>query len=256
MAHNAVQHRLEKLFAGSQLGVGVKGGAEILVCAVNVLFAEKGSQGERALLKVDFSIALNTVSREAFVEEVAREIPEISAWTRWCYQAPAHLWAGKDTLSSMRGTQQGDPLGPLFFSLVLRKVAQQLKQVRRDLDVNSRYLDDGVLVGKREDLQTALQHLASDEVRQLGLHLNLEKCQLWWPSGGQSFPGFPAAVRRIDPEGVLILKAPVGGDSFVQSVLEERAAVARKVADRQCLEDPHVAFALLRACLGSCTARA
>ena len=165
----------------------------------------------------------------------------------------AHLWAGGSLLSSSCGTQQGDPLGPSYFALVLRKATHLLHRECPDLDLNGWFLDDGVLIGKRESLIKALQVLGCSEFERLGLQLNLQKCELWWPSGDQQFPAFPVAARRRPPEGVSVLKVPVGTPEFVCSFLRDRAQEVKKVVDQlQELEDPHVAFTLLRACLGSC----
>lgn len=45
----------------------------------------------------------------------------------------------------------------------------------------------------------------------LGLHLNMNKCEVFWPSGDQSFLGIPKQVRRIGEEtgGVELLGSPV-----------------------------------------------
>ena len=48
-------------------------------------------------------------------------------------------------------------------------------------------VDDGTLVGTRQSLIAVLDYLHRSEVLDLGLKLNLRKCEVWWPSGDQTF---------------------------------------------------------------------
>ncbi len=115
--------------------------------------------------------------------------------------------------------QQGDPLGPLLFALALRIVTRRIREQHPILGLNAWHLNDGTLVGDRPTLVAILDYLGSQEVRALGLQLNLHKCEVWWPSGDQRFPEFPSAVARADIPGVKILKVPVGSDAFVAKQL-------------------------------------
>ena len=67
--------------------------------------------------KIDFSNAFNCVDRQAFLEQCRHQFPGLSRWAEWCYAQPSHLYFGPDTISSERGVQKGDPIGPLLFSL-------------------------------------------------------------------------------------------------------------------------------------------
>ena len=61
-----------------------------------------------------------------------------------------------------------------------------------------------------------------------GLHPNLSKCEVFWPSGNQSFVDFPPAVKRmVVPEvgGIDFLGSPIWGfpdflSTFVGSVVD------------------------------------
>ena len=88
----------------------------------------------------------------------------------------------------------------------------------------------------------------------LGLNINASKREIWWPSGDARFPEMPAVVQRASPEGTEILKVPVGTDAFIASRLQHGIDKMSGVVDKlHRLEDPHVEFTLLRACLGSAT---
>ena len=88
------------------------------------------------------------------LEEVRDKFPQLSRWVETCYGSPTLLNFGEEVITSEAGVQQGDPLGPLLFSLLLQPMAEQLHEVD-GLIFNSWYLDDGTLVGTRAALQAA-----------------------------------------------------------------------------------------------------
>ena len=66
--------------------------------------------------------AFNLVSCQAILDECGVHLPELLPWASWCYGLHQQLWHTMGTISSEVGVQQGDPLGPLLFCLVLQKV--------------------------------------------------------------------------------------------------------------------------------------
>nr|GFA10458.1 hypothetical protein [Tanacetum cinerariifolium] len=71
------------------------------------------------MLLVDFKNAFNLVDRKVMLQGVRIRCPFISRWIELCYFSPARLYYGEHTLLLCQGVQQGDPLGPLLFALVL-----------------------------------------------------------------------------------------------------------------------------------------
>ena len=92
--HSSTKEQCDAMFSPSQVGVGCRDGATAVALAVRILAGEFGADDNKALLKVDFENAFNLISRQAFLEEVARELPGLSRWVHWCYGQPTHLWAG------------------------------------------------------------------------------------------------------------------------------------------------------------------
>ena len=87
-----------------------------------------------------------------------------------CYSNPSHLFFNDSSLLSA-GVQQGDPLGPLCFSLTIHGMISKLSS-----ELNVWYLEDGTLAGKPEDVCTDFEAiLAAQDL--LGLKVNMNKCE-------------------------------------------------------------------------------
>ncbi|GKA95149.1 putative reverse transcriptase domain-containing protein, partial [Tanacetum coccineum] len=107
-----------------QFGVGVSGGTEAVLHSVNRVLSARHSDGSLAMLTVDFSNAFNLVDRASLLHE--------------------HIW-------STTGVQQGDPLGPLLFALVLHPLVHKIRDNFKLL-LHAWYLDDGTVIGDSEDV--------------------------------------------------------------------------------------------------------
>ena len=117
---SAVRPRLvDILLPYGQVGVGVKGGLEAAIHATRCCLHHYGSNPDLCLLKLDMRNAFNECDRSVFLEKVKTCLPELFGWAQWCYTFPAELRFGRRRILSLSGVQQGDPLGPLLFSLVL-----------------------------------------------------------------------------------------------------------------------------------------
>ena len=102
--------------------------------------------------------------------------PELLPWVVWCYGSYSILWHPMGQISSQSGVQKGDPLGPLLFSLVLRKIVSTVDSDDECLNLlfQAWFLDDGVIASRRSDVQCALSLI--DELRSpLGIYINLAK---------------------------------------------------------------------------------
>ena len=166
-----------------QVGVWIPGGLEAAIHSLRTIISSVGSHSGLCCLKVDMSNAFNECSRHSFLSRCNYKsvFPELFTWVEWCYCCSGELHFGPHRIPSTTGVQQGDPLGPLLFALVLSDYLSTHPSPDGLLH-QLWYLDDGALVGSRA---AQLWH-----GRGFGLCPNFGKCDVFWPSGQQDFPNF------------------------------------------------------------------
>ncbi|KAJ9436918.1 Retrovirus-related Pol polyprotein from type-1 retrotransposable element R2 [Diplonema papillatum] len=129
----------------------------------------------KAMLKVDLRNAFNCVHREAFLREVEDRLPEIWPWVKWCYGGSSKLFTKGREISSEEGAQQGDPLGPLLFSLAIAPIIKQIK-AETGVDLSLFYLDDGFFAGDSECVLKAFKKFERACLK-IGLKVARDKCE-------------------------------------------------------------------------------
>ncbi|XP_073955687.1 uncharacterized protein [Choristoneura fumiferana] len=147
---------------------------------------------------------------------------------------------------SQVGAQQGDPLGPLTFSLAIHKVIAELRS-----PLNVWYLDDGTIGGRPEEVERDLLVLLP-RLRDLGLEVNTAKCE-FFPCGRESCALFPLfssllpGLRELNTDSFCLLGAPIF-PSAVPEALEIRRDLLLFASERLKGINPHVALALMQKC--------
>ena len=120
-----LKSRMGDLLAPRQLGYGTPHGCEVVVHAVRMYLHHLSP--DNAILKLDFSNAINTIHRDIMLKAVQDLAPELLCFMHSVYSAPSTLFWKDECLLSYEGVQQGDPLGPLLFCLTLHQLSFQLR---------------------------------------------------------------------------------------------------------------------------------
>ena len=138
----AVKTKAAEFFKPFQFGVACSFGAEKIAHGLRACIENHWLDVDFVVLKVDMKNAFNMVSRQALLSECSTHFPELLPCASWCYSQHPILWHPLGRLHSEQGVQQGDPLGPLFFSLVLNILVSKITSsgVCADLSYHAWYL--------------------------------------------------------------------------------------------------------------------
>ena len=137
-----------RAFGPSAVGVWSKerSGTEAAVHAARLYLRD--IEPSKAVLKLDFKNAFNTIRRDKMLEAVQKLAPGLFSFVHSAYSSPSTLFWADNTLQSAEGVQQGDPLGPLLFCLTIHELGSQLES-----ELCLFYLDDGTLGGSVESIK-------------------------------------------------------------------------------------------------------
>ena len=127
------------LFQTLQVGVACRSGSERIIHGLRKCIDDHWDDDDFVVFKVDMLNAFNMVSRQAI---------NVLPSSQKSYPV---LFGVTGPTFPQFGVQQGDPLRPLLFSLVLQKLAASIDADEGCIDLlfHAWYLDDGVLAGNR-----------------------------------------------------------------------------------------------------------
>jgi hypothetical protein len=131
------------------------------------------------LTSLDFSNAFNTVERRDIAEGLRQYAPVLYRAGRWAYGCTSSLVLGspegRHIIHSAQGVRQGDPMGPLMFSLGIRSLLRDLASALGPDRLILAYLDDIYILSPDE--LASEQMLAFFDERQPSIRLNPAKCK-------------------------------------------------------------------------------
>ena len=111
-----------------QFGVKSVAGVEPVIISLN----DSLGAIENKCIGIDFTNAFNTISRHKMATAITHHVPELGGLFQFLYNHPSHLITTDDTgnvqvLESATGGRQGDPLMPLFFSLAIKGLIEEIQ---------------------------------------------------------------------------------------------------------------------------------
>ena len=256
-----------------QFGVGVPCGVDKVGLAAQLIHEAGGT-----LIAIDGRNAFNSVSRTEVLRQAAEHVPEAYPLIRKLYGSAAQpdLLFGLDeqalaaVMTSAEGVQQGDPLGPTLFSLVLIPIMQEFLRRFPQFGMPG-FLDDlticiltgGPLLAELQAVRVAYDWLVL-ELAAVGIKVNTDKTVTLLPADAatrvpEEHKHRPHAyasevlggVRVTTDPGLTIVGSPLGTHSHVEqavtATLQDPAAdtLLRSVAG---MRDTQGALALLRMC--------
>lgn len=237
-----VQH-----FSPHQLGVGIRGGAEVGAHTARVYWNHPHIS-PKAFLKMDFRNAFNEVRRDTLLHAVKEHLPSIFPFISQCYASSSSLFYGTIPIPSLLGCQQGDPLGPALFSLIIQPIVAAM-----ETELNIWYLDDGTVADSPAKVLASLATV-SRMGEEVGLHLNHEKCELGILGADvdttisilQQFREVAPGIQLMSLESATLLGAPIT-DQAIGAILTNKTEQLAKLSQRLRQLSSHSGFYLLRA---------
>ena len=158
----------------AELGVGVKGGAESIIHATKIAFEKLQLSQDAGLLQIDFKNAFNSIKRNQILNAAVTLMPSLASFAIYCYSQHSHLYYSNKSVTSRSGVQQGDPLGPLLFSLTLWPIIEEIESKLPNVTQHCWYLDDGIIAGTEPELNEVLDILLY-RAKTCGLELRRDK---------------------------------------------------------------------------------
>ena len=235
-----LMEEMGELLAPWQLGYGVRRGSEAAVHAARLYLHDLDTS--KALLKLDFKNALNSIQRDRMLSAVLDLAPRLFRFAHSAYSTPSILFWEDKTIQSAEGVQQGDPLGPLLFCLTIHQLRPQLIS-----EFQMFYLDDGTLGGSMEDLRHDLEEVERVGA-EIGLQLNEGKTEIICLNRDtkESLLLSLLGALFVEPQEATLLGSPIGEVSAISSTLKEKTNALKIMGDRLTYLSTHDAILLLK----------
>lgn len=168
---NRIRDDASKYLGPRQMGFGIRGGAEAIVHSARDFLLSPNNE-DSILVKLDYSNAFNSIFRTKMIQIVKEKYPKMFAYISQCYGTKSYLCYGNDVISSEEGVQQGDPLGPLLFCLVIQPIILNVQS-----KMNEWYLDDGSIGDSIDTVIADIKKIITLS-KEVGLKLNTSKCEV------------------------------------------------------------------------------
>ncbi|CAG9109033.1 unnamed protein product [Plutella xylostella] len=243
----AVKSEMSVFLQPHQLGYGTALGCEAAIHATRS-FAMTGCENASndIILKVDLKNVFNSIERDGMLSKIQEHIPTLYPFLSQCYSLPSQLFYDSESISSQVGAQQGDPLGPLIFSLAINDVVKSLAS-----PLNVWYLDDGTIGGNIDTVEKDMKAII-DMFKEMGLELNSNKCELFCCSPNipnlSTITNLIPGMKLLDKTNFTVLGAPIFPEGVPPLLDGKREGINKTVSGLKQLP-AHVALTIFRCCL-------
>lgn len=201
----------------------------------------------KILLKLDIKNAFNSIERDSMLQIVKDKIPSLYPFLWQSYRYPSNLFFHRNVISSQTGAQQGDPTGPLLFSLTLHPIISKLNS-----QLNFFYLDDGVLCDEANVVLADFQKLIA-ECKSIGLDINPSKCELYFCSTideivMSAFEKVAPGIKIVCRPELTLLGTPIMLEG-IENIAQKKLESIKTFWERLLSLNSHTAYFLLKNCL-------
>ena len=226
MCHARAADDLRAHFLPLQFGVGVRGGAELMLSAIR---AHLELNPDHLLIQTDAASAFQAWDRKRLWEEVDCHFPSLSEPLRFRYGSTADVLFAEassdrvETMKSTVGSGQGCPFGSLTFCLALQPILERLNEEYGDECLIVAYCDDVYILGEPKVAAEAYARWRALYASFMQGSLRDDKGCAFSTSLSEETvraAGIPASMR-FSGNGVTVLGVPVGGQEFVDRAVGE-----------------------------------
>lgn len=121
---------LQQAVGPLQLCAGFESGCEAAIHAMSEIFGEEDTE---AMIFVDASNAFNSLNREATLVNSLSVCPSLAPVIINTYRNCSSLFVGGETILSLEGTTQGDPLGLAIYAIGTQPLIKRLTGIARQV---------------------------------------------------------------------------------------------------------------------------
>ena len=225
---------------GRQFCAGLESGCEAAIHCMTQIF----DNSEAALL-VDATNAFNSLNRASTLINVQTICPTLAPILINTYRIPGSLFVNGETVLSLEGTTQGDPLGMVMYAIGVLPLIKHLDSIKTQ---QVWYADDSAAGGgDLEDLKRWWDELC-DLGPRFGYFPNSIKTRLLVKPNllSKAKSLFDSTNIEVVTDGVEYLGGAIGSNQYIGSVLSEKIQKWSEEIDilaEIATTEPHVAFA-------------
>ena len=239
IAGSKVVNDVTNLLAPRQLGYGISGGVEAAVHATRLYLNQL--QADKALIKLDFRNAFNSVRRDKMLEAVQDLVPSIYPLSTQCTPYHPHSFGTTGHSAHQRVCSKGTLWAPSFSACPFTVTAPSYPA-----ELCVEYLDDITLGGSIEEILHDLEVIES--FAEIGLILSNQKSEIICndPVTRDTIITALPGARVIEPARATLLGSPNGDTGCISDALKDKINALQVMGDRLQYISAHDGILLLR----------